>query len=64
MRAERDLTVVHDAPTSRSEPLQRAAAVGKLGIDATRKPGDRSDWRRAEPPAEAVVRAQRILSAA
>jgi len=63
MRAERDLTLLSDARTSRSDPLQRAATVAKLGIDAMRKPTDRNDWRRAEPPAEAIARAQRILSA-
>jgi 2,5-furandicarboxylate decarboxylase 1 len=62
MRAERDLTVLADARTSRSDPLQRSASVGKLGIDAMRKPTDRSDWRRAEPLAEARARAHRILS--
>jgi 4-hydroxy-3-polyprenylbenzoate decarboxylase len=56
MRAERDLVVVPAAATSRSDPMQRAARVGKLGIDATRKAGDRDDWRLAQPPAEVMRR--------
>jgi 4-hydroxy-3-polyprenylbenzoate decarboxylase len=54
MRAERDLVVVPPAPTSRSDPLARDGKVGKLGIDATRKSGDRADWRLAQPPADVV----------
>jgi 4-hydroxy-3-polyprenylbenzoate decarboxylase len=52
MRAERDVVVVQSAATSRSDPLSQGGKVGKLGIDATRKPGDRADWRLAQPPAE------------
>jgi 2,5-furandicarboxylate decarboxylase 1 len=55
MRAERDLVVVSSAATSRSDPIEQEGAVGKLGIDATRKAGDRDDWRLAQPPA-AVLR--------
>ena len=55
MRAERDLHVLQPVPTSRSDPLEAGGKVGKLGIDATRKPGDRDDWRLAQPPA-AVMR--------
>jgi 4-hydroxy-3-polyprenylbenzoate decarboxylase len=54
MRAERDLVVVSSASTSRSDPIEQDATVGKLGIDATRKPGDRDDWRLAQPPAEVM----------
>jgi 4-hydroxy-3-polyprenylbenzoate decarboxylase len=54
MRAERDLVVVPPARTSRSDPLARDGKVGKLGIDATRKRGDRADWRLAQPPAEVM----------
>jgi len=56
MRAERDLVVVHSATTSRSDPVEHGGTVGKLGIDATRKPGDRDDWRLAQPPAEVMRR--------
>jgi len=55
MRAERDLVVVPSASTSRSDPIEEGGRIGKLGIDATRKAGDRDDWRRALPPA-AVMR--------
>jgi 4-hydroxy-3-polyprenylbenzoate decarboxylase len=54
MRAERDLVVVPSASTSRSDPIEQGGTVGKLGIDATRKPGDRDDWRLAQPPAEVM----------
>jgi 4-hydroxy-3-polyprenylbenzoate decarboxylase len=54
MRAERDLVVVASASTSRSDPIELGGTVGKLGIDATRKPGDRDDWRLAQPPAEVM----------
>jgi 4-hydroxy-3-polyprenylbenzoate decarboxylase len=54
MRAERDVVILAGAATSRSDPLEQGGAVGKLGIDATRKPGDRDDWRPAQPPAEVM----------
>lgn len=54
MRAERDLVIVPSAPTSRSDPLEQGGTVGKLGIDATRKPDDREDWRLAQPPAQVM----------
>jgi 4-hydroxy-3-polyprenylbenzoate decarboxylase len=54
MRAERDLVVVPPASTSRSDPLARDGKVGKLGLDATRKLGDRADWRLAQPPADVM----------
>jgi len=56
MRAERDLVVVSSAGTSRSDPIEQDGKVGKLGIDATRKPGDRDDWRLAQPPAGVMRR--------
>jgi 4-hydroxy-3-polyprenylbenzoate decarboxylase len=59
MRAERDLVVLSSASTSRSDPLEQGARVGKLGIDATQKSSDRDDWRRAEPPAEVMRRIAR-----
>ena len=62
MRAERDVLVVPSMPSNRSDPLARNGMVGKLGIDATRKPDDRADWRRAEPPAEVLERVRRRLT--
>jgi 2,5-furandicarboxylate decarboxylase 1 len=52
MKADRDLVVMQGARTDRSEPLKADGTVAKLGMDATRKPEDRSDWTRAVPPAE------------
>lgn len=63
MRAERDLVVVEAAATSRSDPIESGGKVGKLGIDATRKPGDRDDWRLAQPPAEIMLRIGRKIAA-
>ena len=62
MRAERDLVVRPAAATSRSDPLGQGATIGKLGIDATRKPGDRGDWRLARPPAEVMRRIGRKIA--
>lgn len=56
MRADRDLLVLPAARTSRSDPLEDGGRVAKLAIDATRKPGDRADWRSAAPPAEVLHR--------
>ena len=61
MRAERDLLVVPDVRADRAEPLERGGVVGKLGIDATRKAGDRADWAEALPPAEVLARVRRRL---
>jgi UbiD family decarboxylase len=62
MRAERDIVVMPAMPSNRSDPLARNSMVGKLGIDATRKSGDRADWRRAEPPAAVLERVRRRLT--
>ena len=62
MRAERDLVVIPSLATSRSDPLEDEGKVAKLGIDATRKAGDRDDWRAAQPPAEVMDRVRRKLS--
>jgi 2,5-furandicarboxylate decarboxylase 1 len=61
MKADRDLVVVPGVRADRSEPLERAGLVAKLGIDATRRAGDRPDWTRAAPPAAAVEKARRLL---
>ena len=54
MRAERDLLIEPGGKTGRSDPLEDGGRIGKLGIDATRKAGDRGDWRNAAPPAEVL----------
>lgn len=56
MRADRDLIVAPAMPSNRSDPLARDGMVPKLGIDATRKPGDRADWRAAQPPRDVMDR--------
>ena len=61
MRAERDLFVERGMPSNRSEPLARDGKVGKLGIDATRKPGDR-DFTPAEPPADVLEKIRRQIT--
>jgi len=61
MKADRDLVVVPGVRADRSEPLEQDGLVAKLGIDATRRAGDRADWRRAAPPAAAVEKARRLL---
>ncbi len=61
MKPDRDLVVVPGVRADRSEPLEQGGTVAKLGIDATRRDGDRSDWRRAVPPQSALARAQELL---
>jgi 2,5-furandicarboxylate decarboxylase 1 len=62
MRAERDVVVVPAMPSNRSDPLEQDGMVGKLGIDATTKAGDRKDWRPAEPPPAVMERIRRQLT--
>lgn len=61
MRVERDVVIVPGMPSNRSEPLERDGMVAKLGIDATRKPGER-DWTEAHPPREVLERVRRRLT--
>jgi 4-hydroxy-3-polyprenylbenzoate decarboxylase len=61
MRADEDLIVIPGVRTDRSDPLERGGIVAKLGIDATRKAANRSDWMKAEPPQAAVARARDLL---
>ena len=60
-KADRDLVVVPAVRADRSEPLEAEGTVAKLGIDATRRVGDRPDWRRATPPEAARARARELL---
>ena len=60
-RPERDFVIVPAVRADRSEPLEQNGTTGKLGIDATRKPGDRADWELAVPPEPALARAREIL---
>jgi len=61
MRADRDLVIVPGAKTDRSDPIAAGGTIAKLGIDATRKAGDRDDWTFAAPPASVLARAMREL---
>jgi 4-hydroxy-3-polyprenylbenzoate decarboxylase len=61
MQADRDLIVVPGVRADRSEPLEKAGVIAKLGIDATRRSGDRPDWKRAEPPTHAMRKARELL---
>jgi 4-hydroxy-3-polyprenylbenzoate decarboxylase len=54
MRLERDLWLIPDADAVRSEPMEQAGRVTKIGFDATAKPDDRAAGNeRALPPAAA-----------
>ena len=61
-RPERDFFIVPDARTDRSDPQVRNFQVGKLGVDATAKAGDRAEgWEFARFPKGAIERANKIL---
>lgn len=61
MQPHRDFVIVPQVRADRAEPLVKDGTITKLGIDATRRSGDRSDWRRAEPPQAAIERARALL---
>lgn len=64
-RTERDYLMIPDARTDRSDPLSRNLTIGKVGIDATAKPGDRAEgWSFARPPLVSRRRAEELLSRA
>ncbi len=60
-KAGRDFVIVTGVRADRSEPLEQDGTIGKLGIDATRKQSDRTDWELARPPHSALARAREIL---
>jgi 4-hydroxy-3-polyprenylbenzoate decarboxylase len=61
-RPERDFLVVPGARTDRSDPLVQGFTIGKLGVDATAKPGERAEgWAFAHTPADAAERAGAVL---
>jgi 2,5-furandicarboxylate decarboxylase 1 len=62
MQADRDILVVPGVRTDRSEPLESGSVIAKLGIDATRRAGDRDDWRRAEVPAATRAKLRQLLA--
>jgi 4-hydroxy-3-polyprenylbenzoate decarboxylase len=60
MKLERDLLLVPQAGTDRSEPMEDGGLVTKAGFDATAKPGDRVEGvDRALPPAPCSAAARR-----
>ncbi len=62
MKADRDLVIVPAVRADRSEPLETDGTVAKLGIDATRREGDRPTWDFAKPPEAALARARKLLA--
>ncbi|HTC98145.1 MAG TPA: UbiD family decarboxylase [Bradyrhizobium sp.] len=60
-KPDRDHIVIPAVRADRSEPLEVGGTITKLGIDATRREGDRPDWDLAKPPAAALARARDIL---
>ncbi|HVX76877.1 MAG TPA: UbiD family decarboxylase [Bradyrhizobium sp.] len=60
-KPDRDYVIIPEVRTDRSEPLEQGGTITKLGIDATRKEGDRPDWELARPPQAALTRAREIL---
>ena len=62
-RPERDFLVIPEARTDRSDPLSRELTLGKLGIDATAKPGERVEgWGFAQVPQDSLRRASELLA--
>jgi len=60
-KPDRDHVLIPAVRADRSEPLEQGGTITKLGIDATRRDGDRADWDRARPPAAALARGRDIL---
>lgn len=61
-RPERDFLILEGMRTDRSDPLVRDFTVGKLGVDATAKPGERGEgWAFARVPAASREHAARLL---
>ncbi len=65
MRLERDLLLVPNAGTDRSEPMEAGGLVTKVGFDATAKANDRAEGNeRARPPGQVVEAVKQWLVAA
>jgi len=63
MQPQRDFVIVPDVRADRAEPLEKDGTIAKFGIDATRRAGDRADWRPARPPEAALARARQLMRA-
>jgi len=61
VKPDRDFVIIPAVRADRSEPLDQDGTITKLGIDATRRQGDRPDWSLARPPAAALARAREIM---
>jgi 4-hydroxy-3-polyprenylbenzoate decarboxylase len=62
-RLDRDLVLLPDARTDRSEPLESGGTVTKIGFDALARPRDRVEgWERARPPAGVLAEVGRKLA--
>ena len=53
-KPDRDHVVIPGVRADRSEPLEQGGTITKLGIDATRRRGDRPTGTCARPPAAAM----------
>jgi 2,5-furandicarboxylate decarboxylase 1 len=63
MRLERDILLIPGVSADRSEPMEHAGTVTKIGFDATARAGDRAEGiERATPPAAALDAARRWLA--
>ena len=63
-RVERDVVIIPDARTDRSEPLENGGTVTKIGYDALRREGDRVEgFERAVPPDETMRAVAAALAA-
>lgn len=64
-RPERDFVILPHQRTDRSDPLSHDLHLGKLGVDATAKPGERVEgWDFAHVPHDAKRRAAAVLAEA
>lgn len=61
-KPDRDVILVDQQRSSRSDPLAVEGSVTKEGVNATRRGADRPDWRSAVPP-EHVLRRVRVALA-
>ncbi|MBE3637247.1 UbiD family decarboxylase [Mangrovicoccus algicola] len=62
MRAERDIVIVPDMRTDRSEPMKLGGTITNYGFVATRRAEDRPDWTPALPPEDAYAATADIVA--
>lgn len=63
MRADRDIVIVPEMRTDRSEPMKLGGTIANYGFDATKRASDRDDWTPALPPKSAFANVEAIVSA-